>query len=129
MDIPENDSDWLQRMRAEIDEQGFPPESRRQLQANGFRCGIIGQQMPAELREAIDEQNLGPAEVTSPAGIDKSEEKVEEKVSGTVMGIRGRKGVRYRYGDLGSFLGLPRSRSVDSRPRRRTVFFTQCSSP
>ncbi len=80
LDVPDNDSDWPQRIWAEIDEQGFPPESRRQLQANGFRCGIIGQQMPAELRETIDEQHLGPAEVTSPEGLGKSLERQTRRI-------------------------------------------------
>ncbi|MDX1947459.1 MAG: hypothetical protein SFU86_18805 [Pirellulaceae bacterium] len=43
------DSIWT-----EADEQHFPPELRKQLSANGLRQGILGQQLPSKLREALD---------------------------------------------------------------------------
>ncbi len=80
LDVPDDDPEWPQRIWAEIDEQEFPPESRRQLQANGFRCGIIGQQMPVELRELIDAQHSDPAEMTSPDGLGKSLERQTRRI-------------------------------------------------
>lgn len=44
-----NDAVW-----AEADEQHFPPELRRQLSANGLRMGVLGQELPQKLREALD---------------------------------------------------------------------------
>ena len=44
-----NDAIW-----AEADEQHFPPELRRQLSANGLRMGVLGQELPVKLREALD---------------------------------------------------------------------------
>ena len=40
---------WLQ-----ADEQHFAPELRKELAANGLRVGILGQQLPSELRAALD---------------------------------------------------------------------------
>jgi hypothetical protein len=36
------------------DEQHFSPELRRELAANGMRVGVLGQQLPGELRAALD---------------------------------------------------------------------------
>jgi len=39
---------------SEVDEQHFPTELRRQMSANGLRCGIVGMQLPPKLKEALD---------------------------------------------------------------------------
>ncbi|HEX5106472.1 MAG TPA: hypothetical protein VFV87_21785 [Pirellulaceae bacterium] len=38
----------------QADEQHFPAELRRELGVNGLRAGVLGQQIPAELRELLD---------------------------------------------------------------------------
>ncbi len=40
----------------EIDEQLLPLEVRRRLARNGFRCGLIGDQIPNAIRELLDQQ-------------------------------------------------------------------------
>ncbi len=52
-----NDAVW-----AEIDEQHLPAELRRQLSANGFRCGLIGSQVPTELRRLLDSEQGSAAD-------------------------------------------------------------------
>ena len=39
---------------SQIDEQHFAPELRKELAANGLRVGVLGQQLPTELRAALD---------------------------------------------------------------------------
>jgi hypothetical protein len=36
------------------DEQGFSAELRRQLADNGFRCGVVGQELPTALRDRLN---------------------------------------------------------------------------
>jgi hypothetical protein len=43
------DSIWSQ-----IDEQHFPADLRRNLAANGVRCGVVGMQLPPQLKEVLD---------------------------------------------------------------------------
>jgi hypothetical protein len=38
----------------QADEQHFPAELRRELGANGLRAGVLGQQLPADLRALLD---------------------------------------------------------------------------
>lgn len=38
----------------EVDEQQLPITIRKRLRDNGFRCGIVGMQLPAMLREILD---------------------------------------------------------------------------
>jgi hypothetical protein len=38
----------------QADEQHFPAELRRELAANGLRAGLLGQQLPGELRSLLD---------------------------------------------------------------------------
>jgi hypothetical protein len=47
---------------SEVDEQHFPTELRRQMSANGLRCGIVGMQLPPKLKEALDASEPGAAE-------------------------------------------------------------------
>ena len=39
---------------SQVDEQHFTPELRKELAANGLRVGVLGQQLPTELRAALD---------------------------------------------------------------------------
>lgn len=48
------DSIWSQ-----VDEQHFPADLRRQLADNGVRCGIVGMQLPPQLKEVLDASELG----------------------------------------------------------------------
>jgi hypothetical protein len=52
--LPESDAAGDQAIWLEADEQHFPPELRRELAANGLRIGVLGQQLPAQLRAALD---------------------------------------------------------------------------
>lgn len=52
--LPSTDAETDRAIWSEADEQHFPAELRRQLGLNGLRMGILGQQLPAQLREALD---------------------------------------------------------------------------
>jgi hypothetical protein len=39
---------------SQVDEQHFAPELRMELAANGLRAGVLGQQLPTELRAVLD---------------------------------------------------------------------------
>ncbi len=47
---------------SEVDEQHFDPQLRRQLAANGLRVGVLGQQLPTELRAALEAAATQPEE-------------------------------------------------------------------
>ena len=47
---------------SEVDEQHFSTELRRQMAANGLRCGIVGMQLPPKLKEALDASEPGAVE-------------------------------------------------------------------
>jgi hypothetical protein len=47
---------------SEVDEQHFPTELRRQMSANGLRCGLVGMQLPPKLKEALDASEPGAVE-------------------------------------------------------------------
>ena len=53
--LPAADEAAYEAIWAEADETHFPPELRKQLSANGLRAGLLGQQLPDELRAALDE--------------------------------------------------------------------------
>jgi hypothetical protein len=40
-----------------VDEQQVPVAMRRHLNNNGFRCGLVGVQLPSELRDLLDQQS------------------------------------------------------------------------
>jgi hypothetical protein len=52
--LPAADSDAYDAIWDEADEQHFSAELRRGLAANGLRAGVLGQQLPSELRELLD---------------------------------------------------------------------------
>ena len=57
-----------QQLWRQFDEQLFPVEFRRQLNANGLRAGMIGTQLPEELRKLVertaDESQAAPSSET-----------------------------------------------------------------
>lgn len=52
--LPAADTDAYEAIWDQADEQHFPVEVRRDLAANGLRAGILGQQLPSELRALLD---------------------------------------------------------------------------
>ncbi|MFN0019770.1 MAG: hypothetical protein ACKVP0_16055 [Pirellulaceae bacterium] len=60
--IPLADDAAYHDIWSEVDEQHFPTELRRQMSANGLRCGIVGMQLPTKLKEALDNSQPGAVE-------------------------------------------------------------------
>jgi hypothetical protein len=60
--IPLTDEAAYHSIWSEVDEQHFPTELRRQMAANGLRCGIVGMQLPTRLKEALDDNQPGAVE-------------------------------------------------------------------
>ena len=52
--LPASDKAAHDAIWNQADEQHFAPELRRELAANGLRVGVLGQQLPTELRAALD---------------------------------------------------------------------------
>jgi hypothetical protein len=60
--IPLADAAAYSGIWSEVDEQHFPTELRRQMSANGLRCGLVGMQLPPKLKEALDDSEPGAVE-------------------------------------------------------------------
>jgi hypothetical protein len=60
--IPVADEASYSAIWSQVDEQHFPTDLRRQLAANGVRCGLVGMQLPPKLKEALDDSQPGAAE-------------------------------------------------------------------
>ncbi len=61
----------LHQLWSEIDEQLFPPTQRTHLNENGFRCGLVGMQLPIELRDLLEtEQQASVLEKPAPGDLD-----------------------------------------------------------
>jgi hypothetical protein len=60
--LPITDEAAYRSIWSEVDEQHFPTELRRQMSANGLRCGIVGMQLPPKLKEALDASEPGTVE-------------------------------------------------------------------
>lgn len=60
--VPLVDEAAFSSIWSEVDEQHFPTELRRQMAANGLRCGIVGMQLPPKLKEALDASEPGAVE-------------------------------------------------------------------
>ncbi|MGI8978647.1 MAG: hypothetical protein ACR2FY_05445 [Pirellulaceae bacterium] len=60
--VPLADEAAFSSIWSEVDEQHFPTELRRQMAANGLRCGIVGMQLPPKLKEALDASEPGAVE-------------------------------------------------------------------
>jgi hypothetical protein len=52
--VPLDDAEFHSRLWNEVDEQHLPTDVTRRLAANGFRCGVVGMQLPSVLRERLD---------------------------------------------------------------------------
>ena len=52
--LPVADRGSYDAIWSQVDEQHFAPELRKELAANGLRAGVLGQQLPTELRAALD---------------------------------------------------------------------------
>ena len=55
--IPLKEDQVEQSIWAEADEQCVEANVRRHLERNGFRCGLVNQQLPTKLRELLDESH------------------------------------------------------------------------
>lgn len=55
--VPSGMTDTNQQIWQQIDEQCIDPLSRMHLNRNGFRAGLVGDQLPDALRRLLDEQN------------------------------------------------------------------------
>ena len=60
--IPLADAAAYDQIWSAVDEQDFSTDLRRQLTANGVRCGLVGMQMPPKLKEALDDSEPGAVE-------------------------------------------------------------------
>jgi hypothetical protein len=60
--LPASNSAAYDAIWSEVDEQHFDPQLRRHLAANGLRVGVLGQQLPAELRTALEAASTQPEE-------------------------------------------------------------------
>ena len=69
--LPTGEQDFDTELWKEIDEQAVDQEMRQRLNENGFRCGLVGAQLPDALRALLDkkEQN-STLEATSQREID-----------------------------------------------------------
>ncbi|HUY92810.1 MAG TPA: hypothetical protein VMV10_28985 [Pirellulales bacterium] len=74
VEFPFGQPDLNAPLWAQIDEQQLPPEVRKRLDANGFRAGVVGGQIPAAL-----ERRLAPQEEAQEAPADPNEVDVRKK--------------------------------------------------
>ena len=51
--MPVSEAEEYEEIWSQVDEQDLPADLRRQLTDNGFRIGVVGQDMPAILRERL----------------------------------------------------------------------------
>jgi hypothetical protein len=69
--VPADETQRLQQLWTEIDEQLLPPTQRSHLNENGFRCGLVGVQLPIELRNLLEsEQQTSALERSTPGDLD-----------------------------------------------------------
>ena len=69
--VPAGASDTMGQLWQEIDEQLFTPTQRTHLNENGFRCGLVGLQLPTGLRALLDsEQQASALQEATPGDID-----------------------------------------------------------
>ena len=71
--MPLSDTASYDEIWQQTDEQAFDTDLRRQWAANGLRCGILGSQLPARLREVLD-RNAGSLEQQAEEAIDAQSE-------------------------------------------------------
>ena len=69
--VPAGETEAVEQLWQEIDEQLFTPAQRTHLNENGFRCGLVGMQLPAGLRALLDaEQQTSALQEANPGDID-----------------------------------------------------------
>ena len=71
-----------------VDEQSLTPDVRRHINANGFRAGLLGPELPPSLRQAISEQTRGSG--------DKSAEPTQPTEGSNRRVLQTRSGHRYK---------------------------------
>lgn len=103
--LPVSDKAAHDQIWSEADELHFPPEVRRELAANGLRVGILGQQLPTELRAALD------------AAADQTEERAEDIDTSDTQTSRGQRRLSCRTGR--------RAKVVVSKTYPSLAFLTQ----
>ena len=66
--LPSGDAQAVDALWQEVDEQSLPAEDRRRLSRNGFRAGVIGSRLPAQVTEALAHAAppTGPGQVPAP---------------------------------------------------------------
>jgi hypothetical protein len=80
--VPLGDAEINGSMWSEIDEQQLPVELRRQLAANGFRAGVVGNHLPLKLEQLLQLRDQAPAKV---------------EIGGTVTDFENEPQVRQRF--------------------------------
>lgn len=60
--LPLTDTAAYDSIWSQVDEQHFSADLRRQLAANGLRCGLVGMQLPPQLKDALDDSQPGAIE-------------------------------------------------------------------
>jgi hypothetical protein len=103
--LPASDQAAHDAIWNEADEQHFAPEMRRELAANGLRVGILGQQLPTELRAALD------------AAASQREERVEDTDTNDTQTDRSQRRLSCRTGR--------RAKIVVSKTHPSLAFLTQ----
>jgi hypothetical protein len=103
--MPVSDRKSYDELWNEADEQHFPPELRKELAANGFRIGIVGQQLPTPLRVALD------------AAAAETDERAEDTETSDVEVSRSQRRVQCRTGR--------RAKIVVSKTRPSLAFLAQ----
>ena len=63
--LPPDDSELNNKVWQEVDEQHFPADLRQRLTKNGFRVGIVGEQVPVPLAKLMELKEQ-PANVGAP---------------------------------------------------------------
>jgi hypothetical protein len=79
--IPAGQAELNTQLWQQIDEQCIPVDQRRRLNDNGFRCGLVGSQMPDRLRQVLDQQQSTPLdqEVQSEMDVLKNSKRVHHR--------------------------------------------------
>jgi hypothetical protein len=69
--IPAGETDMCGQVWRSVDEQLLTPARRSHLNENGFRCGLVGLQLPVGLRTLLDaEQRTSALQEATPSDID-----------------------------------------------------------
>lgn len=66
VEFPFGQADLNAPLWTEIDEQQMPPEVRKRLEANGFRAGVVGGQIPAALERKLAAELAAQVQTADP---------------------------------------------------------------